>query len=586
MPPRLDPPADPRSQRGAQRNGGPGPGVSPPVAAPSGSLGARYHGITARHAAQPAATAVDSGASRRRTMLSTPSAATTRSASQVVRPSPTPGRSPPDSRTVRTPTPVRMSIRSPSPATSVSCRSSRCTTTEESGPSSSSPAATSGWTSHWPLGRRTPREGAGLAIASRPAPRPSAYRARTPLGQITRAAESPRSRSPRSSRVTCQPVRANAPATASPPTPAPTTTAERIATPYLSAASRATRLPLCRCAGRPGRGRRVRRVGATVLGGLRILVVRSDIIRRGATGSRYLSVTVLTSQDLLRLGRRDGPVLVLAGRYQPELRAAYPDEVEQRAEEDRDRHPVVQAHTEEVVRVVHPQRLDPEPADRVRHHVQRERPAPAEPVPAVQPPDQPGDADAPKRLVEERGVVRAGKLHRLAVDGVGLAVRHVVHLQAPRQVRRLAVQLVVEPVAPPADRLGERKPRGQRVGHERQRDADLPAGDPRAHPTAGHPAPDAQAAVPDLGPFPGAVAVAEVLLRRSDQAVYAGAEDTQRYRPDRDVQNQVRRSAASAHPALGHIACRHGAQHDRHGLGPDRDRSQVPGRPRRAVNRA
>ena len=61
--------------------------------------------------------------------LSVPSAATTRSASMVCRPSLTAGRSPGSTRTWRTVTPVRSSTRSPRPAISASCRSSRCTTT-------------------------------------------------------------------------------------------------------------------------------------------------------------------------------------------------------------------------------------------------------------------------------------------------------------------------------------------------------------------------------------------------------------------------------------------------------------------------
>src|SRR6266545_2674051 len=116
-------------------------------------------------------------------------------------------------------------------------------------------------------------------------------------------------------------------------------------------------------------------------------------------------------------------------------------------------------------------------------------------------------------------------------------------------------------------------PRHQSVGHERQRDPDLPTGDPGTHPAAGDAAPDAQAAVPDLDPLPGTVSVAEVLLRRGDQAVDPGPEDTQRNSPDGHVQDEVRRGAPGAHPALGDDAGGHDPQHDAQGVGADRNRS-------------
>src|SRR5690606_19529406 len=84
-----------------------------------------------------------------------------------------------------------------------------------------------GCTSQEPSGRRSPWSGTVVEMASSPAPRPSAFSARTPDGRSSSAVGSARSRSSRSSRVTRHPVRASAPAAASPPIPAPTTTAER-----------------------------------------------------------------------------------------------------------------------------------------------------------------------------------------------------------------------------------------------------------------------------------------------------------------------------------------------------------------------
>ena len=73
----------------------PTPSVCPAGGVSAGSFGARYPGMTARQAAQPALAGRDEGANRCRTAPSTPSAATTRSASHVVRPSATVGRSAP-----------------------------------------------------------------------------------------------------------------------------------------------------------------------------------------------------------------------------------------------------------------------------------------------------------------------------------------------------------------------------------------------------------------------------------------------------------------------------------------------------------
>jgi hypothetical protein len=142
----------------------------------------------------------------------------------VVVPSLTPGRLV-VGRVVRIVTPVQISTWSPSPATSMSCRSARCTATTGG-------ADPSGSCSQRPSGRRTPNGGTVVAIASTPPapPSPSDASARSAFGHSSTAARPGRSRSARSSSVTRQPVRANAPAAARPDMPAPTTTAVRAAT--------------------------------------------------------------------------------------------------------------------------------------------------------------------------------------------------------------------------------------------------------------------------------------------------------------------------------------------------------------------
>ena len=81
-------------------------------------------------------------------------------------------------------------------------------------------------------------------------------------------------------------------------------------------------------------------------------------------------------------------------------------EVHRRAHEQDDRHPHPPAQAEHVVELdgVDPQRLDPAATGGVDHHVEREHPAVAELVAAVEV-EQQGDAgEVPQRLVEERRV--------------------------------------------------------------------------------------------------------------------------------------------------------------------------------------
>jgi hypothetical protein len=99
-----------------------------------------------------------------------------------------------------------------------------------------------------------------------------------------------------------------------------------------------------------------------------------------------------------------------------------------------------------VRRLVDAQRLDPEPTDGVGREVQREGAAVAEPEPAVGPQHEAGDNDVPEQLVEERRVERREGL--VVVGSV-----HRVDLERPRHGRGAAEQLLVEPVAEPADRL-------------------------------------------------------------------------------------------------------------------------------------
>ena len=127
----------------------------------------------------------------------------------------------------------------------------------------------------------------------------------------------------------------------------------------------------------------------------------------------------------------------------------------------------VEPHAEEVLGRVGAQQLDPQPPDAVADDVEREGPAVAEPEPAVGPDHERGGGEVPQQLVQE-GRVEVAEHDRLVVDAEGgPAAVPLVDLQRPRQVGGAAVELVVEPVAEPADRLGDEQAGGERVGEGR-----------------------------------------------------------------------------------------------------------------------
>jgi hypothetical protein len=133
-------------------------------------------------------------------------------------------------------------------------------------------------------------------------------------------------------------------------------------------------------------------------------------------------------------------------------------------DDDRERDPVVAGQAEVALEGVDAQRLDPRPADPVADQVdEHQRPAAQRPAP-VDPQQDADEREVPQRLVEERRVEGGELLVAGAAEG-GL------DLERPGQVGRPAVELLVEVVAPPADRLRQRQRRRRGVGHRRDRAA-------------------------------------------------------------------------------------------------------------------
>ena len=161
-------------------------------------------------------------------------------------------------------------------------------------------------------------------------------------------------------------------------------------------------------------------------------------------------------------------------------------------------------------------------------------------------------------------------------DGPARGLVPLVDLQAPRQVGRAAVQLVVEPVAEAADGLRERDAGGGRVGEVEEADPGPAAADPGAERAERDGAPDAEAALPDLQRVERVAALAQVGLGRGDDVVDPAADDAERHGPGRDVEDLTRlvpRAATSRRPVSQTATTM--PSEDAQGVHPDRQRAEV-----------
>src|SRR3954464_6643176 len=255
---------------------------------------------------------------------------------------------------------------------------------------------------------------------------------------------------------------------------------------------------------------------------------------------------------------------------------ALPHQVGHREQPDDHGGEDVEPDAEEVLGRVGAQQLDPHAPGAVGRHVERERPPVREPEAPVGPDHEGGRGQVPQRLVEERGVERAEDDGVSVRAGHGVAVLPSVDPQRPRQVGAAAVELVVEPVAQPADGLGDQQAGRQRVGERRKRDALATAGDPRPHATQGDRAPDPEATLPDGEGTQRMAARTEVRRRRRDHVVQPATDDAEGHRPGGDVQD-VARSAAAGDPApLGDHPRGDDPGDDAQRVRPDRQRPDLP----------
>ncbi len=196
------------------------------------------------------------------------------------------------------------------------------------------------------------------------------------------------------------------------------------------------------------------------------------------------------------------------------------------------RHPHVQALTEELIGGVDSQRLDVDPAERVERHVQGEDRSGRDAVPEAldEPPQDEEHQQVPQRLVQERGHERVW-----AADDV-VRKRGIVDLDRPWLGAGTAVQLLVEVVAPPAQRLGQDQPGSDAVGHHPERQLGPAHTDQRADHATQDSAPDAQPTLPDLGNL--AVVTGRERAPVGDHVVEPRPHQAERHRPHGDRVHQ------------------------------------------------
>ena len=198
------------------------------------------------------------------------------------------------------------------------------------------------------------------------------------------------------------------------------------------------------------------------------------------------------------------------------------------------------------LRRVDAQALDPEPPDAVADDVDGHQPPRAQRTAAVDPEQQPAQA---------RGstATRRGTSGGTWCPAGTRAARWSSSIsQRPRQVGRRAEQLLVEPVAPPPDRLGQRRAPGRRTCAASA--AETPRRWATQMPTriAGEQAAgDAEAALPDLDDV---AEVAVEALPVGDDVVQPGADRRRRAPPTRRSGRRRRACRARAPPAGGRTA--------------------------------
>src|SRR5450631_1645928 len=151
-----------------------------------------------------------------------------------------------------------------------------------------------------------------------------------------------------------------------------------------------------------------------------------------------------------------------------------------------------------------------------------------------------------------------------------------VNAHGPGQMGRPSVELLVEPVAPPAKALRDRQPWHHDVGSRRHLDALAPAADVNPdRPERDRPG-NAETALPDLDRPDRAATLAEVVGPVGEHVIHAAADEPERHRPGGEFTDYALRSAARPPAALRQHDADDDADDDAQRVATDRERTEVP----------
>ena len=178
------------------------------------------------------------------------------------------------------------------------------------------------------------------------------------------------------------------------------------------------------------------------------------------------------------------------------------------------------------------QPLEEDAAERVHRDVERERLALLQPAASFEPHDRArtrAGTRSTRRETSDGTSSRCRRSPRRSVRGVDL--------ERPRQLGRAAEQLLVEVVAPPADRLRDDDAGTDRVEQRERVEVPAPGEDHHGEQAAAHRAPDREAALPDLERA-GDPALAPLVS--GEQVVNARADDAGDHDRHRDLGDDLR----------------------------------------------
>ena len=122
------------------------------------------------------------------------------------------------------------------------------------------------------------------------------------------------------------------------------------------------------------------------------------------------------------------------------------------------------------------------------------------------------------------------------------------NFQRPRQRGRTTEQLLIEPVAQPADGLGDQDGRRYRIEHRGKGDPAASGDQIAAEDTECDSPPDAKATLPDLQRVQWVPPGAEVELVIGDHVIQPSADDAERHANDDHHLHAVRRTASGLPP--------------------------------------